>query len=265
VIDLIVVLKIIILGVVEGVTEFLPISSTAHLILVSKIINFNEIKNNVFEIAIQLGAILAIVVIYFSKIFKIFIKYNSNIENRKFVNNIIIAFIPASIIGFISHESIKKYLFNNLTIALSLIIGGIIIIIIENYYDKLKNKSSNVINFYQALIIGLCQTLAMIPGISRSGSTIMGALALGIDRKTATEFSFFLAIPTIGGACLYDIYKNLYLLTFDDIEIIILGIFSSFIASLIIIKWLLKYISNHDFKIFGYYRIFVGFLILLFL
>lgn len=253
--------KAILLGIVEGLTEFIPVSSTAHLILFSQLIDFNVIRNNVFEIAIQIGGILAIFLIYFQKISNLILKINEK-QNQVFLQNIFIAFLPAVIIGFIAHDFIKLYLFSNFVIAVSLIIGGILIIIIENFHDKFHiNKIENMKKKH-ALLIGLCQCLAMIPGVSRSGATIMSGILFGINRKVATEFSFFLALPTISSACLYDILKNINQINFNDFEVILVGIISSFISSILVIKWLLKYISNHNFICFGYYRIIFGLVIL---
>jgi len=255
--------KAIFLGIIEGLTEFIPVSSTAHLILFSQLIDFNTIKNNVFEVAIQIGGILAIFWLYFNKISNLAVNIKQK-NNQIFLQNILLAFFPAVIIGFLAHDLIKQYLFSNFIIALSLIIGGILIIIIENYHDKFYIKKIENIEKKHALLIGFSQCLAMIPGVSRSGATIMSAVLFGIDRKIATEFSFFLALPTIGSACLYDIIKNINQINFNDFEVILVGIISSFISSILVIKWLLKYVSNHSFVGFGYYRIIVGLVILFF-
>ena len=261
--DLSIYFKAFLLGIIEGLTEFIPVSSTAHLLIFSQILNFDAVKNNVFEIAIQIGGISAIAVIYFKKLNGILLKFYEK-NNQKFVDNLALAFVPAVLIGLIFHDLIKKYLFSNLVIAFSLIIGGIIIILVEKFHKKFTIKKIEEIQKPTALAIGFCQCLAMIPGVSRSGSTIIGAMLFGVERKVATEFSFFLAIPTIGSACLYDIYKNFSILSFNDFELILLGVISSFISSLLVIKWLLKFIGSHSFACFGYYRIAIGFLILFF-
>ena len=258
-----VILKAILLGIIEGITEFVPISSTAHLIIFSQLIDFNVIKNNVFEIAIQIGAMFAIAAIYYQKFNNIFLKFYTN-ENKKFIDNISIAFFPAVIIGLVFHELIKKFLFSNIVIAISLLSGGLIMVLVEKHKKKYTISNINDINRSTALKIGIFQCLAMIPGVSRSGATILGGLLCGINRKVATEFSFFLAVPTIGSDCLYDIYQNINILSFEDIKLIIIGILSSFISSLIIIKWLIKYVSTNDFKLFGYYRIAIGLIIMIF-
>ena len=256
-------IKAILLGIIEGLTEFIPVSSTAHLVIFSQILNFDSIRNNVFEIAIQIGGISAIAVVYFKKLNNVLLKFYEK-NNQKFVDNLALAFVPAVLIGLLAHDFIKKYLFSNLVIAFSLIIGGIVIILVEKFHQKIVVKNIEEIQKPTAVAIGFFQCLAMIPGVSRSGATIMGAMLFGVERKIATEFSFFLAIPTIGSACLYDIYKNFSTLTFDDFELIVTGIIASFISSLIVIKWLLKFISTHSFISFGYYRIVLGFLILFF-
>ena len=255
--------KAILLGIVEGLTEFIPVSSTAHLVIFSQIINFQSIQNNVFEISIQIGGIFAIAVVYYQKFNNIFLKFYEK-NNQKFIDNIALAFLPAVVVGLVCHDFIKKNLFSNFVIASSLIIGGIVIIFVEKFHKKFTINNIENINHRSALLIGLFQCLAMIPGVSRSGATIVGSMLLKINRQVATEFSFFLAVPTIGSACIYDIYKNFHKLNSYDIEIILIGIISSFISSLLVIKWLIKYVANHDLKIFAYYRIIIGILILIF-
>lgn len=261
--DLSLFFKAIFLGIIEGLTEFIPVSSTAHLIIFSQILNFNNIRNNVFEIAIQIGGISAIAVIYYQKFNEVFLKFYQK-KNQSFIDNISLAFIPSIIIGFLCHDYIKKFLFSNITISISLILGGIIIILVEKFHKKFSINEIDAIKKPTAFVIGLFQCLAMIPGVSRSGATIIGAMICGINRKVATEFSFFLAVPTIGSACAYDVYKNFDKLSFNDIELIAVGIFSSFLSSLLVIKWLIKFVSHNNFNIFGYYRIIAGLLILVF-
>ena len=202
--------KAMIMGLIEGITEFIPVSSTAHLLIASYLINFNSIKNQLFEIVIQFGAILAITIVYRHKIFDIIKNIRSNSTDQKFLLNIIIAFLPAILFGALFHKFIKLYFFNPLVIALSMLIGGFIILIVEKFYQKniSQNKEMKEINIKSSLLIGLFQCLAMIPGVSRSGATIIGAMFLGVSRAKATEFSFFLAIPTIFSASIFDLYKN---------------------------------------------------------
>jgi undecaprenyl-diphosphatase len=249
-------IKVILLGIIEALTEFIPVSSTAHLIIFGKLIHFNFSNPAIFEIAIQIGAILAVMVCFWHKIKNILLNFSSE---KQFFVNIIIGVLPALIIGFFAYQFIKQYLFNNINvIALALIFGGLVIIFIENH---IKTKFLQI-NRATAFKIGLWQCLAIIPGVSRSGASIMGAMLCGVNRVVATEFSFFLAIPTIGSACFYDIYKNYHLLSKQDFLVISLGIAVSFVVSLLVIKWLLKFVSNHSFKIFAYYRIILGLIIL---
>jgi len=257
-------IKAIILGIIEGLTEFIPVSSTAHLIISSYIIEFESVRNNVFEIAIQIGAILAICVVYKNKIIETIFKINQP-KAQKFSLNLILAFIPSVILGVAFHEYIKSNFFTNFSIALALIFGGLIMIFVERI--KHSNDVDNIdkINYRTSLIIGLCQCLAMIPGVSRSGATIIGAMCCGLDRKSATEFSFYLAIPTISSACIYDIYKNFSILSFNDFELIAVGCIASFISAILVIKWFIKFVSKYSFIGFGFYRILLGFLILFFL
>lgn len=253
------------LGIIEGLTEFIPVSSTAHLLISSHLMNFSSIQNNLFEIVIQLGAILAVCLFYRKKLLEILLNFKKESEQR-FVLNIFLAFMPAVIIGLAFHELIKKVLFSNLVIALTLIIGGIVMIIVEKRPVK-KQEIDNLekITPRKAVFIGLFQCLAMIPGMSRSGSTIIGGLLLGLNRKTATEFSFFLAIPTIGAATLYDLFKNLSELNLHNIELISVGLLTSFLSALFVIKWLINFVSKHDFVPFAIYRIVIGILILFFI
>ena len=257
--------KAMIMGLIEGITEFIPVSSTAHLLIASYLINFNSIKNQLFEIVIQFGAILAITIVYRHKIFDIIKNIRSNSTNQKFLLNIIIAFLPAILFGVLFHKFIKLYFFNPLVIALSMLIGGFIILIVEKFYQKniSQNKEMKEINIKSSLLIGLFQCLAMIPGVSRSGATIIGAMFLGVSRAKATEFSFFLAIPTIFSASIFDLYKNYQDLTLENIELIIFGSVIAFLSSLIVIKWLISFVAKNNFVIFATYRIIIGALILL--
>jgi undecaprenyl-diphosphatase len=263
--NFIIIFKSIFLGIVEALTEFLPVSSTAHLIIFSKIINFDQIiKNNIFEISVQTGAIFAIFLFYHKKIINLGLNYHKDHNSRNFVNKIVIAIIPAFVAGFILHDFIKNVLFSPIIIATSLIVGGVIMIMIEN--KKIKPEFSlQSISYKKSFLVGLCQALAIIPGVSRSGATIMGGIFLKIDRKDIVEFSFFLAIPVIIGATVFDLWQNHHLLNMENIQIILIGILSSFLASLLVIRFLLYFVSNFSFKIFGYYRILFGAIILAFL
>jgi undecaprenyl-diphosphatase len=258
-----IIIKAILLGIIEGLTEFIPVSSTAHLLLASWIIDFSYVRNGVFEIAIQLGAILAICLLYWRKITDIVFSLHKKKSSRNFTFNIAIAFIPAALVGVLFHDFIKEILFSPKVIAWALIIGGIGIMIIEK--TKIKPKYHNIENLPKSLslLIGIFQSIAVIPGVSRSGATIIGSLVLKLDRKTATEFSFFLAIPTIFGATVYDIYKNYQFLDSSNFGIIFIGFIAAFFSSLVVIKWLINFVSNHNFMIFAYYRIIVGLILLI--
>lgn len=258
------IIKAVFLGIVEGLTEFLPVSSTAHLLISSYLIDFTSIQNNLFEIVIQFGAILAICVIYYKKIFDVVLNFKQN-SQQKFILNLILAFLPAAIIGGAFHGFIKQYFFSNFVIALALIIGGILMIIIERKPRQANIGEVDNIKPLTAFQIGLFQCIAMIPGVSRSGATIIGGLLLGLNRKTATEFSFFLAIPTIAAASFYDLFKNFSELTTSNVEIILVGLLASFFSALLVIKWFINFVSKNNFIPFGIYRIIVGILILLFI
>ncbi len=256
--------KAALLGIVEGLTEFIPVSSTAHLLLTSQLVDFTTIKNNLFEIVIQLGAILAICVIYRSKIFDLLIHFKEK-SQQKFILNLALAFLPAALIGLAFHGLIKAFLFNNLTIALALILGGIVMILVERRPRSSSVEELNNITPLTAFYVGLFQCLAMIPGVSRSGATIIGGLLLGLNRKIAAEFSFFLAIPTIAAASIYDLYKSSIDLTNTDLEIIFVGLLASFLSALFVVKWFINFVSKNNFVPFGFYRIVVGILVLIFL
>jgi undecaprenyl-diphosphatase len=257
-------IKAVFLGIVEGLTEFIPVSSTAHLIISSHLIDFQTIKNDLFEIVIQLGAILAICVIYRQKIFAVIIGLKEK-NQQKFVTNLILAFLPAAIFGALFHSIIKQFLFSNFVIAIALILGGIVMIIIDRKPRDSKVKNIDDVKQLSAFYIGLFQCLAMIPGVSRSGATIIGGLLLGLDRKVAAEFSFFLAIPTIAAASLYDLVKNSSQLTGSNIELILVGLIASFLSAILVIKWFINFVSKNNFVPFGIYRIVLGILILFFI
>ena len=257
-IDVILILKIIFLGIVEGLTEFLPISSTGHLIVCADIIKFNNEVVTLFEIVIQLGAILAVVWLYREKILNLIKTAFKDKKSFDFIVNVLIAFIPASVVGFFFHGIIKSYLFNPITVAFALIVGGFIILYIENKNIKLKTQDAFDITKKSALIVGLAQILSLIPGVSRAGATIMGGVCSGLSRKAAAEFSFFLAIPIMFAASFYDLYKSSSILNLESTIIIVIGFISAFISAIVVIKWFIKYISSNDFKVFGWYRILFG-------
>lgn len=263
--ELITIFQAILLGVVEGLTEFIPVSSTGHLILLVDILGFKGPEGKVFEIVIQLGAIFAVCWLYREKLISVIFGLFNDKAAQKFSINIVLAFLPAAILGVLFHGFIKNVLFSPVVVSVSLIVGGFIIIIIENL--KITPKITNIddLSYKKAILVGLAQSFAMIPGTSRSGATIMGSLLLGLDRKTATEFSFFLAIPTMLGATVYDIYKNYEAISFDGAGIILIGFFSAFFAALLVVKTVIAFISTHGFKPFAYYRLALGSVMLIFL
>lgn len=249
--------KAAILGVVEGVTEFLPISSTGHLILAGDMIGFTSETAKTFEVFIQLGAILAVVWFYREKVSSSIKGIGSEKTNR-FLLNLLIAFLPAAFVGFLTHSFIKHYLFKPLTVAAALIGGGIAILVIERVARRTVVMDVDDVSFKQALGIGLAQTLSLFPGVSRAGATIMGAMCFGLERKAATEFSFFLAIPTMFAATSYDLLKNLHNLTAGDLPIFAIGFIVSFFSALVVIKAFLGFVTKHTFDSFAVYRIIFG-------
>ena len=246
------------LGVVEGVTEFLPISSTGHLILVEDLLGFKGPAGDVFDIVIQLGAILSVVWIYRMKLWHTAFGLFRQGPEQRLAINVIVAFLPAAVIGVIAHDFIKSVLFSPWVVAGALIVGGIAILLIERVQRDHSIRKVEDMPVGRALAVGFFQCLAMIPGMSRSASTIMGALLMGVDRPAAAEFSFLLAIPTMFGATFYDLYKNRHNLTSDGMEFIAVGFVVSFIVALVVVKWLLRYISQHTFGAFAIYRIILG-------
>jgi undecaprenyl-diphosphatase len=287
------ILQAMLLGLVEGLTEFIPVSSTGHLILLIDLLGFQAPPGKLFEIVIQLGAILAICWLYRKKIITLLCGTVSelaplltsprkrveehiipspvhggglgwgplnqqNAPNLYFVITLLVAFLPAMVIGVLAHGFIKEVLFNPIVVAVMLVVGGVLIILIERYKPAPVHHEIEQFSWALAVKIGFCQCLAMIPGTSRSGATIMGALMLKVDRRAATEFSFFLAIPTMLAATVYDLYKNFKDLSMDDAGLIAIGFFSAFIAALIVVRTVVAFVSRHGFVPFAWYRIVVG-------
>lgn len=246
------------LGIVEGLTEFIPVSSTGHLILLIDLLGLKMPPGKVFEIVIQLGAILAICWHYRAKLFGALIAAPRDAQKRWFLASIVLAFLPAAMLGVMFHGFIKEVLFNPVVVASMLIIGGVLIVLIERYRPAPVHHDSEAFSWKLALKIGLCQALAMIPGTSRSGATIMGALLLRVDRRAATEFSFFLAIPTMFAATFYDLYQNWAQLDFSAFGMIAAGFVSAFVAALLVVRTVIAFISRHGFAPFAYYRIVLG-------
>jgi undecaprenyl-diphosphatase len=249
------------LGAIEGITEFLPISSTGHLILAGDILGFDD---KTFEVVIQLGAILAICVLYFYKLFSVARGILTGDKNAlRFTAAVLIAFFPAVAIGLLLHDFIKEVLFSPLVVAISLIVGGLIMFAAERFYKRPATVHAvEEISPLLALKIGIAQCVAMIPGVSRSGATIIGALLMGVERRTAAEFSFFLAIPTMFGASALDLWKARDTLTGNGLTGIAIGFVTAFIVAVIVVKWFVGFISRHDFVPFAIYRIVFGIVIL---
>jgi undecaprenyl-diphosphatase len=248
----------VLLGIIEGLTEFLPVSSTGHLILLDTLIDFQGPPGHVFEIVIQLGAILAICVLYFQRLWRVAVGLPSDPGAQRFAVAVILAFLPAAVIGVILHDFIKSVLFSPIVVCVALIVGGIAILVIERMRPIPCVHAIEKFTPGLSLKIGLMQCLAMIPGVSRSGATILGALLLGVERRTAAEFSFFLAIPTMLGAATYDLWKNRADLTMDGSMLIAVGFVTAFISALLVVRWFVNFVGRHGFSPFAWYRIVIG-------
>ncbi len=260
--SLLILLQAALLGLVEGLTEFLPVSSTGHLILLVDLLGFQGPPGKVFEIVVQLGAILAVCVLYGRALLSIVLAAPTNPGARRFIAAVLIAFLPAAVVGALAHDFIKSVLFSPWVVSVTLILGGIAILLIERVkpvprYGDVRQFSPGL-----ALRIGAFQVLAMIPGVSRSGATIMGAMLAGVERRTAAEFSFFLAIPTMFGATAYDLYKNRGTLTLDGSAVILVGFLVAFLAALLMVRAVVGFISRHGFAPFAWYRIALGIVML---
>jgi undecaprenyl-diphosphatase len=249
--------QVILLGLVEGLTEFIPVSSTGHLLLGGYFLGF-ESPGKTFEVLIQLGAILAILTIYFHKLLRILFDLPSDPRTRRFVLAVLVAFLPAAFIGAAAHKFIKEVLFNPWVVSVALVVGGIVLLAVDKM--RLESRYHDAMDFPlpMAFKIGCLQCLAMIPGVSRSGATIVGALLLGADKRAATEFSFFLAMPTMMGAFAFDLYKNWAQLTPEDVKAIAIGFAVSFVAGAFVVRYLLDFVSRHGFSLFAWWRIAVG-------
>ena len=256
-------LKALILGLVEGITEFLPISSTGHLILAGDLLNFNDDRGKAFEIIIQAGAILAVCWEYRVRLIGV-AKNLGKPEANRFLMNLFVAFLPAAILGLLFAHKIKVYLFQPIPVAAAFIIGGVVILWAEKRQHTVRVDSVDEMTWKDALKVGFAQTLALIPGTSRSGATIIGGLLFGLSRRTATEFSFFLAIPTLFAATAYEMFKNRAILmrSESDVLLFVIGFVVAFISALFAVRALLRFISQHDFTVFAWYRIVFGILVL---
>ena len=262
--DTVLLVKAAIMGIVEGLTEFLPISSTGHLILAGSLLNFVGAKAKVFEIAIQTGAILAVIIVYWQKIRETLVALPSSRQAQRFAGNVLIGFLPAVVLGLVFGKAIKAHLFTPQVVATTFILGAFVILWAESRpQSAARVQSVDDMTPLDALKVGLVQCLAMIPGTSRSGATIIGGMLLGLSRKAATDFSFFLAIPTLIGAGVYSLYKERALLSVADLPLFGVGLLFSFISAWICVRWLLRYISSHSFVPFAWYRIAFGLIVLL--
>jgi undecaprenyl-diphosphatase len=271
-VDFTLLLKAAVMGVVEGLTEFLPISSTGHLILAGALLGFDDEKAKVFDIAIQTGAIFAVILVYWQKIQSTVVALPTQRLARRFALNVLIAFIPAVVLGLLFGKVIKAHLFTPMVVATTFILGGIIILWVEGWgrqrpegdhpddHARILNVES--MSPKDALKVGLVQCLAMVPGTSRSGATIIGGMLLGLSRKAATDFSFYLAIPTLIGAGAYSLYKERALLSLADVPMFVVGLVFSFLSAWLCVRWLLRYIATHSSVVFAWYRIAFGLVVL---
>ena len=251
-----------VLGIIEGLTEFLPVSSTGHLIIFGDLLGYNDDTSKVFKIVIQLAAILAVCWDYRERLIKVASGLRTEPSAQRFVGMLFVAFLPAAVLGLMFHSKIKALLFNPITVATALVVGGLIILYVEKRAYKPRILEVDQMRWSDAVKVGFAQALAMIPGTSRSGSTIMGGLIFGLSRKAATEFSFFLAIPTMFAATAYDLYKNWALLRVEDLPVFAVGFVASFVAAMWAVKSFIKFISNNTFIIFAWYRIAFGLFVL---
>ena len=251
------------LGALEAATEFLPVSSTGHLLLAGHFLGFQGPEGRVFEIAIQLGAIFAIMVLYFKKLWSVAVGLplanTQGVEARRFVGAVLCGFLPAAVLGVVAHDIITEVLFNPIVVCAMLVVGGLVILWLEDRpATQTKMQDIDSLGWQMALKIGAMQCLAMVPGVSRSGATIMGAMWLGVNRKVATEFSFFLAMPTMLGAVALSLWKQRHLLHTEDMALIGVGLITAFMVALLVVRWLVGFVGRHTFKPFAWYRIAVG-------
>jgi len=261
------VLVALILGIVEGLTEFLPISSTGHLIVAGSLLGYTGERAKMFEIVIQAGAILAVCWEYRTRLFRVVAGLPNSPDARRFAVNLVLAFLPAAVLGLLFSKIIKRYLFAPIPVALAFIVGAFIILWVERRQriapSTVRIDSVDALRWSDALKIGFAQALALVPGTSRSGATIIGGMLFGLSRPAATEFSFFLAIPTLLAACAYELMRNRALLSLQDAQGLAIGFVAAFVAAFLCVRWLIRYVSRHDFVPFAWYRIAFGLLIVL--
>ena len=264
--DLMLLIKAALMGVVEGLTEFLPISSTGHLILAGALLGFNDDKAKVFDIAIQTGAIGAVILVYWQKIRTTLVALPTDAQARQFAVNVLIAFVPAVLLGLLFGKAIKAHLFTPMVVASTFILGGLVMLWAERRQAQLPGavriQEVDDMSWKDALKVGLVQCLAMVPGTSRSGATIIGGMLMGLSRKAATDFSFYLAIPTLIGAGAYSLFKERALLSWADVPMFGVGLLASFVSAWLCVRWLLRFIATHSFTGFAWYRIVFGVVVL---
>ncbi|WP_133679516.1 undecaprenyl-diphosphate phosphatase [Paludibacterium purpuratum] len=254
--------KAFLLGVVEGVTEFFPISSTGHLIVAADLIGFDGATAKVFEVVIQLGAILAVLWVYRQRFADLARGMLVQREQQRFAGHLFLAFLPAAIVGLVAAKGIKQWLFNAPSVAVALVLGGLVILWVERRPRTIRVRSVDSMGWKDALKVGLAQVLALVPGTSRSGATIIGGMLFGLERRVATEFSFFLAVPTMFAATLYDVYKHYKLFSLADLPVFAIGFVAAFFSALLAVRGLIRYVSHHSFNVFAWYRIVFGLAIL---
>ncbi len=260
--DVALLIKALVLGVVEGLTEFLPVSSTGHLILAADLLGFNGEKAKTFNLAIQTGAMLAVVWEYRAKFLAVLAGLGSDRAAQRFVANLIVAFIPAAVLGLAFGGLIKAHLFRPVPVATAFIAGAFVILWVERRARRARIESVDDMTWRDALKVGFAQCFALIPGTSRSGATIIGAMLFGLSRKAATEFSFFLAVPTLVAAGAYDLYKHRADFSADDLGMLAVGLVSAFVSAFVCVRWLIRYVATHDFRPFAWYRIVFGAIVL---
>ena len=261
--DTLLLIKAALMGIVEGLTEFLPVSSTGHLILTGSLLGFTDEKSKVFDIAIQTGAIFAVMLVYAQRLRETVTGLGSDARAQRFAINVGIGFLPAAVLGVLFAKAIKAHLFNAPTVAATFILGGFVILWAERRTHAVRVSTVDEMTPWDALKVGLAQCLALVPGTSRSGATIIGAMLFGLSRQAATDFSFFLAIPTLIGAGVYSLWKERALLSMADLPLFGVGLVVSFFAAWLCVRWLLRYVATHDFKPFAWYRIAFGIIVLL--
>jgi undecaprenyl-diphosphatase len=260
--DPLLLLKALILGVVEGLTEFLPISSTGHLIIASQLLDFHDDKGKVFELVIQTGAMLAIVWEYRARFGHALAGLKCDPAAQRFVFNLAIAFMPAAVLGLAFGGLIKAHLFHAVPVAIAFIAGGVVILVVERRSRRVRVETVDDMTWTDALKVGFAQAFALIPGTSRSGATIIGGMLFGLSRRAATEFSFFLAVPTLVLAGAYDLYRHRHLMSVHDVPVFGVGLIAAFFSAFLCVRWLIRYIATHDFTIFAWYRIAFGAIVL---